>query len=156
MNTLADLHRAVHATLTGKRVGQPVFVRYLWHTPNTPAPLLPRLAQLTATVGTWVGQPLDRLSTAGHVDAGQVTLTLEYRDGATALVSWARSPAPGDGIDLLIVGHRGAIYHDFGSTTPWDEPADVAVLAQDAGLIDLIDRAIRSGKPQHAAREAKP
>ena len=33
MNTPADLHRAVQATITGKRLGTPVFVRYLYHRP---------------------------------------------------------------------------------------------------------------------------
>src|SRR5437879_5527695 len=92
MTSLADLHRAVQATLASKRLGRPVFVRYLLCSRDRAEAALPRLAQLTAAVRAWVGQPLERVHAAGTPRGGQVTLTLEFRGGATALVSWAAAP----------------------------------------------------------------
>jgi hypothetical protein len=148
--TLADLHRAVQATLASKRLGTPVFVRYLFFGTLPADAVLPRLALLTATVGDWLGQPLERIYAIGSLKSGQVSLTLEYRGGATALVSWAASPPRGAGVDLTVVGNHGALYHDAGNAQLWDEPATVAAAAPDKGLVGLIDRALRSGRPEPA------
>src|SRR5262249_38912355 len=107
MTTLADLHRAVQATLASKRLGRPVFVRYLLHGPDRATAALPRLAQLTAAVRDWIGQSLERVHAVGSPKAGQVSLTLEFSGGATALVCWASSTAAGYGIDLTVLGNHG-------------------------------------------------
>src|SRR2546429_169455 len=65
MTTLADLHRAVQSALASKRLGRPVFVRYLLHSQDKPDAALPRLAHLTAAVREWVGQPLERVYAVG-------------------------------------------------------------------------------------------
>src|SRR6266545_3788546 len=105
MTSLADLHRAVQTTLASKRLGRPVFVRYLLHGPDRPTAAPARLTQLTAVVRDWLGQPLERIHAAGTPKGGQVSLTLEFRDGATALVCWASVSAAGHGIDLTVLGN---------------------------------------------------
>jgi hypothetical protein len=153
MTTLADLHRAVQTTLASKRLGTPVFVRYLQQGLDPGEAVVPRLARATAAVRDWLGQPLERLYAVGSADRGQVSLTLQFRGGATALVSYARGEPRGAGVDLMVLGNHGALYHDFGSANGWDETA-----ADDAGpdptLVTWIDRALRSGKPE--AAEGKP
>src|SRR5947209_10247094 len=86
MTALADLHRAVQSTLASKRLGRPVFVRYLLCSRDRAEAALPRLVQLTAAVRDWFGQPLERLHANGSPKSGQVSLTLEFRGGGTALV----------------------------------------------------------------------
>src|SRR5438309_3556194 len=73
MTTLADLHRAVQSTLASKRLGRPVFVRYLLCSRDKAEAALPRLAQLTAAVRDWLGQPLERVHAAGTPRGGQVS-----------------------------------------------------------------------------------
>jgi hypothetical protein len=149
----ADLHRAVQTTLASKRVGRPVFVRYLLQSLDKPDTIVPRLSQATATVRDWIGQPLGRLYAVGTVESGQVALTIEFLDGATALVSWSRCPPRGDGVDLMILGNHGAIYRDASAAEQWDEPA-AAVEPPDATLRQAIERALQSGQPERL--EAKP
>ncbi len=148
MTTLADLHRAVQSTLASKRLGQTVFVRYLLHNQDRPDAALPRLAQLTAAVREWVGQPLERVYAVGAPKSGQVSLTLEFHGGATALVSWAAAPHRGDGIDLTVVGNRGALYHDAGSARLADAGALPPAGAADKSLLAVLERAVRSGRPE--------
>src|SRR5947209_11978672 len=145
MTTLTDLHRAVQSTLASKRLGRPVFVRYLLHSQDKPDAALPRLAHLTAAVREWVGQPLERVYAVGTPKGGQVTLTLEFRAGATALVSWAAGPARADGIDLTVVGNHGALYHDAGSARLWDDAALPPAPDPDRSLLSVLERAVRSG-----------
>src|SRR5262249_40064451 len=115
------LHRAVQATITSKRLGRPVFVRYTIQGLNKPEAVPPRLAQATTAVQEWLGQPLARIYAVGTAASGQVALTLSFRDGATALVSFAHGQPRGDGIDVMVLGNHGAVYHDAGDASLWDE-----------------------------------
>jgi hypothetical protein len=156
MTTLADLHRAVQSTVTSKRLGRPVFVRYLFCGQDKAETALPRLAQFTAVVRGWIGQPLERVHAAGTPRGGQITLTLEFRGGATALVSWAAAPPRGDGIDLTVLGNRGALYHDAGASRLEPEAALGPPDAPDKTLLTLLERALRSGRSEPAEAGGTP
>jgi hypothetical protein len=156
MNNLANLHRAVQTTLASGRLGRPVFVRYTLHGLDRPEALAPRLAQTTAVVRAWLGQPLEQLYALGSVASGQVALTLHFREGATARVSFARGQPRGDGVDLLVLGNRGALYHDAGSAALWDETVEGATEPPDPGLQATIEKALRSGKPETAGGGTQP
>jgi predicted dehydrogenase len=147
MPALADLHRAVRTTLAGKRLGRPVFVRYTLQGPEQPPAVAPRLAQLTAVVRDWLGQPLERVYAVGSADGGQVALTLQFRDGATAVISFARGRPQGPGADVLVLGNHGALYHDAGSANPWEEAGELPA-RPDPQLQAVVERALRSGKPE--------
>ena len=127
MTTLADLHRTVQATLASKRIGTPVFVRYLLNgvLEGEGAPNLRALAQVVAGVGDWLGQPADRLYSlfSGQDGQGQCSLTLQFPNGATALVSEVHGQNKEPGVDLMILGTRGAIYHyhDAGGIYGWED-----------------------------------
>lgn len=144
MTTLADLHHAVQAALASKRLGQPVFVRCTLQGTDKAEAVVPRLARLTAMVRDWMGQPLDRVYAVGSVAEGQVALTLQFRTGGTAAVSFAHGQPRGDSVDLMVIGNHGAIYHDGGSANLWDEP-----LADDQrpepALVAILERALKSG-----------
>jgi hypothetical protein len=147
MAALADLHRAVHTTLASQRLGRPVFVRYTLHGLEPPEAVAPRLAQLAAVVRGWLGQPLERVYAVGSAGGGQVALTLQFREGATALVSFARGRPAGPGADVLVLGNHGALYHDAGSADPWDEAGDLPD-PPDPRLQALIEEALHSGNPE--------
>jgi predicted dehydrogenase len=147
MAPLADLHRAVRAALAGGRLGTPVFVRYTLHGPQQPAEVVALLAQLTATVRDWVGQPLDRVHAVGSAESGQVALTLQFREGATALVSFARGRPHGPGADVLVLGNHGALYHGAGDANAWEE-AGTLPEPPEPRLEAAIARALRSGSPE--------
>jgi hypothetical protein len=156
MLTLANLHRAVQATLAGKRLGKPVFVRYLMQGQDKAEGILAKLSLATAVIQEWLGQPLTRIYAVGTVDSGQVTLTLQFRDGASALVSFARGQVRGAGVDLMVLGNHGAVYLDAGSADLWDESAAVPADRPDPKIQAAIERALRSGKPEPAVVGDKP
>jgi hypothetical protein len=114
MPSLAELHRAVAATIASKRLGTIVFVRYTIQDQDADSART-RLAQAVAAVRDWVGQKLDRLHASPRAP-GQVALTLQFAEGATGLVSFAlvNGRPPGDGVDLLVLGNRGSLTHDAG------------------------------------------
>jgi hypothetical protein len=156
MNSLASLHRAVGATLASGRLGRPVFVRYTLQGLDRSEAITSRLTQITATVRDWLGQPLEQLYALGTIESGQVALTLRFRDGATALVSFARAALRGDGVDLFVLGNHGAIYHDAGSSDLGDDAAAGIAEPPDPLLQATIEKALHSGKPEPAGKGAAP
>jgi hypothetical protein len=157
MPSRADLHRAIAATLASKRLGQPVFVRYLLVGLDKPEAVVPRLAQAAAVVRDWVAQPLDRIHAVGSGDSGQVALTLLFRQGATALVCFCRGQPAGLGVDVMVLGNHGAVYYADGECREWgaeggNEPTAPAAQPLEA----VITAALRSGKPEAVGEGDRP
>lgn len=146
--TAADLHRTVQTTLASKRLGTPVFVRYLFHGAGKAPEIVARLARIVATVRGWLGQPLERIHAQGNVAGPQIALTLECRGGATALVTWIGTTPRGPGIDLTILGNHGALYHDLGDANAWEAATFDDQAPVDQALTQWIERALRSGRPE--------
>jgi hypothetical protein len=144
---LDDLARAVQGVLSSKRVGKPVFVRFTLHGPAKAEEIVPRLAGMVAAVRQWVGEPLARLYAIGSPRTGQVSLTLQFQEGASALVSYARGKPTGDGIDFLLLGNHGSVCYDSGTGLPWDATARPGKEPPDPKLATAIERAVRSGRP---------
>lgn len=154
MITLADLHRAVNATIQSKRLGRPVFARLTLQGPDNPG--VPLLAALSTLVRDWINQPLARLYAVGSLASGQVSLTWSFQDGATSVVTYSRCRPLGNGIDLMLIGNRGVIYHDFGSAEAWEESMAREGPKGVPAIQDAIERALRSGKPEPVAKEDSP
>jgi hypothetical protein len=148
--TAADLHRAVQTTLAGKRLGTPVFVRYLFHGSVQGTAVVARLARIVATARGWLDQSLERIHAQGGVNQRHITLTLECRGGATALVTWIGTTPRSPGIDLTVLGNHGALYHDLGDANSWDDASFDDRQPADATLVAWIERALHSGRPESA------
>lgn len=148
MTTLAEIHAAVSRAVTSKRLGTPVFVRYQLHTQDKPGLGVYHLTQAAGIVRGWIGQALERVYGTGSEKSGSATLTLEFAGGATSFISWTSSPGRGLGIDLVVIGNHGVIYHDSGLAMLWDENATPAKDAEDDVLRTLIARALASNKPE--------
>lgn len=151
MRTLDDFHRAVQSTLATKRLGTPVFVRYLLQGPIAVRAVPSFLAQIVHTVSTWLDQDLHRIYALGAVKSRHVTLTLEYDRGASSQLTWAGAPQ-NPGLDLILVGNRGALYHDTGLANPWQRFPALPSEAAPKELNAWIDRALKSNQPEPAPR----
>ena len=71
------------------------------------------MQQAAAVAGDWLGAAPRRVYVLGGEEAGQITATLQYAGGQSALVSV--NPTPPDGaarVDLMLLGNTGALYHD--------------------------------------------
>jgi len=145
LTSLADLHRGVASVIASKRIGTPVFVRYTWQGAETGDAIVGRLAQIVASARDWIGQSLSSVYAIGKIELGQVTLTLQFAGGATALVTFARGVR--SGLDLMLVGNHGTLYHDRGAARLWNEPPEFDLPAADATLIALVQQAVHSPQP---------
>jgi hypothetical protein len=149
---LIDLHLAIQSAIASKRLGQPVFARYVLHGPPSADGIVPRLARTMACVRGWMAQPLDRVYALGSVESGHITLTLLFRQGATSLVSVVPGTSAGLSVDVFLVGNHGSLHHEAGDTH-WEE---AAAIPPDAASRSVIERALRSGRPEPVEAEIAP
>jgi hypothetical protein len=137
--SLADLQRSVQAVVASKRIGQPVFIRLTWQTGEVS---LDRAGELVELVRQWTGQAVDKLHAVGSLAGGQLCLSVQFANGATALVSLAKTPPRGDGVDLLLIGNHGSVMYDSGTAMLWDGAAVPTDLRPDAKLRQQIEQAV--------------
>ena len=145
MPYLADLHRTIQATLAGGRLGRPVFLRYLIRGSDDAASIRDCLAQAVALAGTWLGQSLATVYTLGSLESGHVSVALAFDAGATALVAYARTPPADAGVDVLLLGNHGALYHESG---PSGYPEEATGRGGEAQILKLLLRALQSHQPE--------
>lgn len=143
-----DFHRAVQSTLASKRLGTPVFVRYLVQGPVAAKAAPGFFAHLVQTVSDWLNQPLERIYALGSVKSRHVTLTLQYRAGGTAQVTWSGVAPEGPGVDLMLVGNHGAIYHDLGAGNLWDGFPGTFAEPPPKETLAWVTRALASNQPE--------
>ncbi len=149
MATPSDLHAAVGQVIASGRFGVPLFVRYTATSGGMPEAA--RLACLTDVACGWVGQTLEEVYALGAAD-GSVTLAVQFREGATALISLVPHLPGGSGVDVMLLGNRGAIYHDSGDLDADAEDGAAAPQAVQA----VIERALASGSPELVEAGAEP
>jgi hypothetical protein len=162
MTTIAHLHQAIQATLASQRLGRVVFVRYHVQASDAADAVVGRLARLAAVVQSWLRQPWDRILAVGRPDNSHVALTLQFREGGTALLTFSRAAAVQDAADrkaqvnLMVFGNHGALYHDFEGGPLQDQPDGFDPVLPDPALVRLIEQALHSGGPESVPQEAKP
>jgi len=137
----------VTRALQSRRLGPLVFARCYWESDTPPEQLPPKLARLLHTLAEWMQQAPEKLHLTRTPDGTDLTMVVEFRPSATAVISHARRsevsrpPAAGEtgaarnsaepmplciarqlGFDLFLLGTQGAVYLD-GTQADWpDEP----------------------------------
>jgi predicted dehydrogenase len=111
MAVLADLHRAVTATLADKRIGQPVFVRCIIYAKCDSTSPEKQLEPINARLQDWFGHYFECHHATIDEETGQASYCLTTPHGALGLVSFASTRAVVETVDLTLLGTHGAIYH---------------------------------------------
>jgi myo-inositol 2-dehydrogenase / D-chiro-inositol 1-dehydrogenase len=161
MTTLAELQRAVASTLGSKRLGQPVFVRlHLQNVLEEEGYLPAALGRVAAVVGDWIGQAPARVYTLpfSRIDKGQCSLLLQFPNGASALVSESQGTAAPPGVDLTVIGSKGALYHAYegGGAHAWEELAGSLPEGRGAEIREAIETAYRDGPKPEVIAQPQP
>ncbi len=140
----SSLYSIIHQTLATERIGSPVFVRCIAHLPTEN--IRASLAEMLFTAQLWFNTEPLRIYIQGEADVNQMTASVLYEKGQTALLTLTAIPPTGrPGIDLMLIGNEGAIYHDElmagqdSLTLMADEPVP-------AGLLEAIEGSIRTGQ----------
>ena len=130
--SLADLHRAIEGTLGTGRIGRPVFVRYSIYGLDPPRRLIDGVAALSGAAIRWVGGQVEFITAVGSETAGQLAATVVFKSGESAVMTCGRAAGPGSGVDVMILGSHGALYHDGGTSVLWPVELRIQVPASRA------------------------
>jgi hypothetical protein len=144
---MQSLQQSVQAVIDGGRIGSPVFLRCLLQLPIESDEVVQSVAALATLANTWMPSSPEQLYVQGSPDAVQSTAMIQYEGGQTANLSINRIPAERAGsVDLILIGNKGVIYHQtpMGRQHPMISKIE---LDGDEPLTDIIDDAIKTGKP---------
>lgn len=124
----------VHELLKTRRLGALVFARCVWQSATPTTQLLPKLARLLETLALWMQQAPDSIRLSHTPDNRDITLVVEFKPSATAVISHIGLPAASSasaptsagtmvhtqplGLDLFLLGTQGAVYLD-GTQADW-------------------------------------
>jgi hypothetical protein len=148
---LLSLQQAVQAALDARHVGVPVFVRWVAQTASDGDELTEALGEAVAVAGSWLGAPVRSVYVQGRgrrpspASAGQITATVQYAGGQSALVSVSPTPAEGaPRLDLMLLGNTGALYHDGSGLSP----AQLAAVGTPSGELPSLPDTLRRALAQ--------
>jgi hypothetical protein len=170
---LLSLQQAVQAALDARHVGVPVFVRWVAQTAGDGDELTEALGEAVAVASSWLGAPVRSVYVQGRgrrgrrafgrgaagaggrapgspASAGQITATVQYAGGQSALVSVSAAPvrathaSPLPRLDQILLGNTGALSHDRSGLSP----AQLAVVGTPSGELPSLPDTLRRALAQ--------
>ena len=140
------LYETVKEILDTGRLGIPVFVRCSAQIGVGGEQMEDVLARILAMTCSWLESvPLKVYAQEGR-RSRQLTATAHLVGGQTAIVSVNTAPGAGDSMDLILLGNKGAIYHDAESIPPGFDINDELIPVPE-WLVEAMRESFRTGKP---------
>ena len=140
------LYETVKEILDTGRVGVPVFLRCSAQIESGGKYMEDVLVRILAMTCSWMEAVPLRVYAQSGSRSRQLTVTVHYVGGQTGIVSVNAAPGVRDSVDLMLLGNKGAIYHDAESLPPGfditTEPLPVP-----EWLVDAVDKSLLTGKP---------
>jgi len=144
---MQSLQQSVQSVIDGGRIGSPVFLRCMLQIPIERENIVQATAALATLANTWMPSEPERICVEESADAIQSTAMIQYAGGQTATLSVNRIPTDAEAsVELILMGNKGVIYHE----TPTGRHRLMKSRIELSGgenLIDVINRAIKTGKP---------
>lgn len=141
---MESLQKSVQTVIESGRIGSPVFLRCVCQVATRTSLLQPAAAVMTLANG-WMPAEPERIYAQGDADATQITLTVQYAGGQSAMLSVNRTQL-GPECDVMLIGNKGVIYHEtpMGRHSMSATPLEIGDAAE---LTPLIAQALESGQP---------
>ena len=140
------LYQTVKEILSTGRIGTPVFVRCVVQIGAGDGHLIDPLARMLMITGLWLEATPFRIYAQSRYGLMQITASVQYTGGQTAIVSVSAAPGVSPRVDLMVLGNKGALYQDGTSLPPGFDMAFEPVAIPE-WLIDALERSLLAGKP---------
>lgn len=138
------LYETVGKIIAAGRIGVPVFVRCLVQLPpNTEKPEK-ILASIMNVASLWLNSSPSSLY-AQRNDSAYINSTIKYAGGQTAIGITSILPITKAQVDVMLLGNKGAIYHEDDFLLPESDFDDKTV---SESLKVAIERSLETGKPE--------
>ena len=140
------LYQTIKEIIDAGRVGTPVFIRFIAQVIPSEEHIIDTLGRFLVIIGSWLGAIPVRVYVQHRENTAQITASVEYEDGQTAIVSVGIASGFSSRIDLMMLGNKGALYHD-GTDMPPEFNMEFEFMAIPEWLIDAVERSLFIGKP---------
>ena len=140
------LYQTIKEIIETGRVGTPVFVRFVVQVMPSGEHILDTLARFLVITGLWLTSIPIRVYVQHKENSAQITASVEYTGGQTAIVSVNIANVISSRIDLMMIGNKGAVYQDSEMMPP-EFDVDFEPSSIPEWLIDAIEQSLFAGKP---------
>jgi len=140
------LYQTVKEIIETGRVGTPVFVRFVVQIMPSGEHILDTLARFLVITGSWLTSIPIKVYVQHRENSAQITASVEYAGGQTAIVSVNIANVISSRIDLMMIGNKGAVYQD-GEMMPPGFDVDFEPSSIPEWLMDAIEQSLFAGKP---------
>jgi hypothetical protein len=141
-----SLYETVNEVLSAGRVGIPVFVRCTVQIKHGAENIGSVLARIQTVASSWLQASPLKVYALSSYKSSQITVTIKYAGGQTSVVSVNTTSGTTSHIDLMLLGNKGAFYHDAYALAPGFDISAEPVPVPD-WLIEAMEQTLRSGKP---------
>jgi hypothetical protein len=142
---MQSLHDTVEEILGTGRVGTPVFVRCAVQIATDDERIEDVLVRVLAMTCSWLKTSPLRIYAQSRDGSRQITVTVQYMDGQSAIVSVNAASDVAARVDFMLIGNKGAIYHDGDALSPeFDITAEPLPVPE--WLVKAVERSLRIGK----------
>jgi hypothetical protein len=145
-NLMQFLYQTIKEIIDTGRVGTPVFVRFIAHVLPSDEHIIDTLGRILTITGSWLNAMPIRIYVQHKENTAQITASVEYEDGQTAIASIGIAAGLSSRIDLMMLGNKGALYHDGEDMHP-EFSMDIDLMVIPDWLIEAIERSLFIGKP---------
>jgi hypothetical protein len=108
--------------------------------------ILDTLARFLVITGSWLTSIPIKIYVQHKENSAQITASVEYTGGQTAIVSVNIANVITERVDLMMIGNKGAVYQD-GEMMPPGFDVDFEPLSIPEWLMDAIEQSLFAGKP---------
>ncbi len=140
------LYETVKEILKSGRVGTPVFLRCSAQIESGDDYVEDVLVRILAMSCSWMEAVPLRVYAQNGKKSKQLTVTVHYVGGQTGIVSVNAAPDVEDSLYLMLLGNKGALYHDAGSLPPGFDITSESLPVPE-WLTEAVMKSYETGKP---------
>lgn len=115
---MKTLYKKIGEILDTERIGVPVFVRCSAQIKPGHANLMDVLARMLTMVCSWMKANPFQIYAQSENELQQLSVTTHHRGGQTSILSINTAPECNGGLDLMLLGNKGALYYDLDTGAP--------------------------------------
>ena len=144
---MRSLYETTTRIIENGRVGVPVFARFSVQISHEDGHVEDVLARILTMTCSWMNAKPIMVYALSKDDSKHLTALVHYEDGQTAIVSVNTVPRHEHRVYLMILGNKGALYHDMEALPPGFEITAKPLPIQ-GRLMHALNSSISTGRPE--------
>ena len=143
---MQQLYQTIEEIINTGHVGTPVFVRCTAQISPQQEDMNDVLARVLSMAFSWLRASPRKVYAQSGDSSRKITATVQCLGGQTAVVSVSAMSDTAPKVDIMMLGNRGALYHDGGALPPGFD-MDAEPMPVPEWLVDALGQSLSAGTP---------